>query len=71
MIKVCVTKTSDWKFAEVRKYKDLEECVEQLLSKENFYDSSPSVVVSHPDDCIPKEMRDCDYVVEIYDYWRE
>ena len=25
MIKVCVTKTSDWEFTEVRKYKDLEE----------------------------------------------
>ena len=70
MIKVCVTKTSD-SHKEVRKYKDLTECVEQLLSKENFYDDSPSVIVSRPDICTPKEMRDCDYVVEIYDDWRE
>ena len=70
MIKVCVTKSSDWGF-EVRKYKDLEECVEKLLSTENFYGWAPSVVVYHPDDCIPKEMHDCDYVVEIYDGWRE
>lgn len=71
MIKVCVTKTSNWQSAEVRKYKDMEECVEKLLSNENFYGFEPSVVVSRPNNCIPKEMRDCDYVVEIYDGWRE
>ena len=71
MIKVCVRKSSDWNYAEVRQYKDLEECVEKLLSTENFYGWEPSVVVYHTGDLTPKEMRDCDYEVEIYDSLRE
>lgn len=71
MIRICITKTSDWKHVEVRTHENLEECVEQLLSREEFYGWTPSVIVSHPDDCTPVEGRDCDYQVEIYNSWRE
>ena len=69
-MKVLVTKTSDWKFNEVREYGSLEECVKTLLTTETFADSAPELVVSF----VPAwmdESRYCDYEVEIYDDWRE
>lgn len=71
MVKICITKTSDWNYASVKEYENLEACVNELLAQDLFNHNSPQLVISNPDDCSPKEADDCDYVVEIYDTWRE
>lgn len=71
-MKIAITKTSDWDYCEVKEYNSLSECVEELLNNnENFPHFSPEVVVSHPDDITPKKGQGCQYIVEIYDTWRE
>ena len=71
MVKICITKTSDWNFFDVKEYENLEACVNELLALDLFGHNSPALVISKPDDCTPKEATDCDYEVEIYDTWRE
>lgn len=64
-MKVLVTKTNDWDFEEIREYKDLNECCKTLLTTEDFYGSSPELVVSFTDN------EECEYEVEIYNSYRE
>ena len=71
MVRICITKTSDWNFAYVEEYESLEACVNKLLASGLFGHKSPELVISKPDDCTPKEATDCDYEIEIYDTWRE
>lgn len=66
MIKICITKTSDRSYHNIKEYESLEACVNELLPQK-----SPELVVSKPDDLTPEEASDCGYVVEIYDTWRE
>lgn len=72
-MKMLIEKTSDWGYKEIKEYDSLESCVEEILSnKELFPGNEPEVVVSKPNDAwTPREAQDCDYVVEIYDTWRE
>ena len=69
-MKVYITKTSDWKFAEVREYGSLEECVDKLLAEEDFFNNREELVISKTGD-FPEAASHCDYEVEIYDTWRE
>ena len=71
MVRIYITKTSDWNYRNVKDYENLEACVNELLASDAFHDSSPELVISKPDDCVPKEADDCDYEVEIYNTWRE
>lgn len=71
-MKVFVTKSSRWiPEGEVREYIDLDECIETLLSTEDFGKFAPEVIISRPDDYLPEKAKSCDYEVEIYDSWRE
>ena len=72
-LKILVTKSSKWRWQEIRNYSSLEECVEELLSGDYFINNAPELVISKPGDWMPEGKRncDCDYVVEIYDTWRE
>ena len=71
-MKVFVTRSSKWiSDGEVREYKDLTECIETLLSKEDYGMFSPELVISRPDDYLPEKAKSCEYEVEIYDTWRE
>ena len=72
-MKILIEKTSDWKYKEIKEYDSLESCVEELLNNKELYaNNEPEVVVSKPNDSwTPCEARDCDYVVEIYNTWRE
>ena len=67
-MKVYIRKTSDWKFAEVREYGSLEECVDKLLAE--YSNNCGELVISKPGD-FPEAASHCDYEVEIYDTWRE
>lgn len=75
-MKVFVTKSSKSLIdGEVREYKNLEECVNTLLEKENYGRFSPELVIGKPETLerfmCTEEAKDCKYVVEIYDTWRE
>ncbi len=72
-MKVFVTRASKWlPDGEVREYKDLNECVETLLSNEDFKGFAPGVIISRIDDIIlPERAKSCDYEVEIYDSFIE
>jgi len=72
-MKVYVRKTSDaFGTGTVREYADLDECIETLLSFENFGGWYPELIVSRPDDITLKVCPEkCEYEVEIYDSWRE
>ena len=71
-MKVFVTKSSKLQSeGEIREYKDLTECIETLLSKEDFGKFVPEVIISRPDDIYPCIWKSCDYIAEIYDTWRE
>ena len=76
MIKVYVIKTSQFtkKNGEIREYENLEECVNDLLKKENFGDFADDpleLVVSRPCAALSDVSGSSDYIVEIYDDWRE
>lgn len=71
MVRICITKTSDWTYVSVKEYESLEACVNEFLVPDLFGNFNPELVISRPDDCAPREASDCDYVVEIYDTWRE
>lgn len=70
-IKVYISKASNWSFCEIRNYNSLEECVEELLSGDYYFNNSPELVISKPEDWMSNKAKECDYVVEIYDTWRE
>lgn len=70
-MKILITKTSEWKYEEVKEYESLESCVDEILSRnELFGNNSPEVVVSKKRPWFKYE-QDVDYIVEIYDTWRE
>ena len=70
-MRICVTRTSDSLYADIREYKSLDECVKELLNPELYPQFHPEVVVSRPQDWQSEKVQRCDYVVEIYDTWRE
>ena len=70
-MKILITKTSEWKYEEVKEYENLESCVDELLSRnELFGNNAPEVVVCKKRPWLENEP-DVDYIVEIYDTWRE
>ncbi len=70
-MKILITKSSDWDYEEVKEYENLESCVEELLSRDELYhNNTPEVVVYKKRPWLEYE-QDVDYVVEIYDTWRE
>ena len=70
-MKICVTRTSDGSYQEIKEYDNLDQCVEELLTYELYGRYAPEVVVSKPADWKSASVKECDYVVEIYDTWRE
>lgn len=71
-MKAYVFKTSEYsKKGEVKEYKNLEDCVDDLLANEDFHGYEPELVVSKPNSITSEIGRSCDYEVEIYDTWRE
>ncbi len=73
-MKILITKSSDWDYEEVKEYENLESCVEELLSRVELYhiyhNNTPEVVVYKKKPWREYE-QDVDYIVEIYDAWRE
>lgn len=70
-MKILITKTSEWKYEEVKEYENLESCVDELLSRnELFGNNAPEVVACKKRPWLENEP-DVDYIVEIYDTWRE
>lgn len=70
-VKILITKTSSWNYEEVKEYENLESCVDELLSRHELYgNNTPEVVVCKKRPWL-KDEPDVDYVVEIYDTWRE
>ena len=77
-MKILVRKTSEYSFSEIREYKDLEEAVNALLSDRSafeYHNSDPlELIISKPYEGHYKagdKALTCDYVIEIYDDWRE
>lgn len=72
-IKVLVEKSSSLIYRDIREYDGLEECLDDIFKNwenKKFY---PEVVVSKPDPRVySNEITEtCNYIVEIYDTWRE
>ena len=70
-MKICITRTSDYGYKEIKEYKSLDECVKELLNPDLYPKFAAEVVVSKPNDWDPPKSKECEYVVEIYDTWRE
>ena len=77
-MKILLKKTSEYSFSEIREYKDLEEAVNALLTDRSafeYHNSDPlELIISKPYEKRYKaddEALTCDYVIEIYDDWRE
>lgn len=70
-MKICITRTSDYGYKEIKEYKSLDECVKELLNPDLYQKFAPEVVVSKPSDCVHPKGKEYEYVVEIYDTWRE
>lgn len=64
-MKALITKTSDWKYKEVREIKSIDDII-------NIY---RKLVITKIDDnyleIIGEKYKDCDIEIEIYDDWRE
>ena len=75
-MKILVKKTSEYSFAEIREYDSLEAAVNALLSDRDafvYHNEDPlELIISKPcgGRCKGSETS-CDYVIEIYDDWRE
>ena len=76
-MKILLKKTSEYSFSEIREYKDLEEAVNALLSDRSAFEQNSDpleLIISKPYEKWYKaddEALTCDYVIEIYDGWRE
>jgi len=75
-MKILITKTSDRNYSELKEYDSLERCVEECLNLNDDSNDIPEVVISRPKDYGNwykgnTEILQCDYIVEIYDTWRE
>ena len=72
---VFVTKTSECSKGEVMEFSNLEEAVNKLLSDRDAFEifkSDPlELIISKPYINSPESHRACDYVIELYDDWRE
>ena len=68
-MKFSITKTSDfWQHKEIVERESLEQVVNECLDPKFYYGSTPEVIISRPETW---EESECDYVIEIYDDWRE
>lgn len=68
-MKFSITKTSERGFPnEIVERESLEQVINECLDPKFYHGSTPEVVVSRPESW---EESDCDYVIEIYDDWRE
>lgn len=74
-MKVFVSKTSEYTKGEVMEFSNLEEAVNKLLSDRDAFQCFKSdpleLIISKPYIKSPEEHKDCDYVIELYDDWRE
>ena len=77
-MKILLKKTSEYSFSEIREYKDLEEAVNALLTDRSAFEHHNTdpleLIISKPYEKWYKaddEALTCDYVIEIYDDWRE
>lgn len=75
-MKILLKKTSNYSFSEIREYKDLEEAVNTLLTDRSafaYLNGDPlELVISKPyEKWYKADELTCDYVIEIYDDWRE
>ena len=73
-MKVYVCRTSGkFNSGYIEECDNLEKECEILLESENFYDFPPELVIRKPDVNSPLEEKEkcCDWVIEIYDDYRE
>lgn len=69
------------KGGEIAEFKNLEECCNHLMDTEDFSGTMdfrlPRLIISRPRDykthChnLPGDCSDCDYIIEVYNDWRE
>ena len=77
-MKIYVKKTSTsiaYSKGQVMEFEDLEEAVNKLLADDEVFkeveDDPRELIVSKPHDGSPDKAKDCAYVIEIYDTYRE
>ena len=74
-MKILITKTSNSGYRKLRDYESLEECVNNILNSDAWQGSDswyPEVIVSRPSESwMLNEGIQCDYILEIYDTYRE
>ena len=74
-MKMLIRKTSDDNYKKLREYKTLDDCINHILDSDAWQGSDswwPEVIVSRPSELeMLNEGIQCDYVVEIYDTYRE
>lgn len=70
-MKILITKTSASGYEKVKEYENLESCIDELLSRDELYDNNTPEVVVYKKTPWLKYEQDVDYIVEIYDTWRE
>lgn len=80
MVKVKITNTSDRydvNFDEnacIKSYEHLEDCVRNVFANADFNGWNPSVIImpiDKNDIYLSQQERECDFIVEIYDDYRE
>lgn len=70
-MKICVYKTSNLFNEEIREFPSLEEAVNTLLKNETFGGGIPELVISKPREYSSIIAKKCDFMIEIYDDYRE
>ena len=72
-MKVFIYRTSEFfeKRDRVEEFANLDECFKKLFDTEDFGGYEKEFVISKPNKYTDKMGKDCDYVIEIYDSWRE
>ena len=70
-MKICVYKASNLFNEEIREFPSLEEAVNTLLKDETFGGGIPELIISKPREYSSTLAKKCDFMIELYDEYRE
>ena len=70
-MKICVYKTSNILHEDIREFSSLEEAVNTLFKDKTFGDCIPELIISKPREYSSTIAKNCDFIIELYDDYRE
>lgn len=70
-MKICIYKTSSSSNKEIKEFSSLDKAVNTLFNDLPFEDVAPELIISKPDKYSSPMVKECNFTIEIYDFYRE